>query len=80
LSALRDAGMCWMTLPGDVERWWRQRSRLTLLQEGGQWRIEGPGKERARIAYAELDGDDLTYTVEPPVLYSSIPSTAVPTS
>ena len=80
LSGLREAGMCWVTLPGDVERWWRQRSRLTLLQEGGQWRIEGPGKERARIAYAELDGDDLTYTVEPPVLYSSLPSPAVPTS
>ena len=60
LSGLREAGMCWITLPGDVERWWRQRSRLTLVQEGGQWRIEGPGKERARIAYAELDGDDLT--------------------
>jgi hypothetical protein len=66
LSRFREAGRCWVALPGEVERWWRQRSRMTLTRDGGQWRIEGPGSERARIAYAELDGDDLVYTVEPP--------------
>ena len=65
LSRFRESGRCWVTLPGEVERWWRQRSRMTLVQDGGRWRIEGPGKERARIAYAELDGDELVYTVEP---------------
>jgi len=68
LSRLREAERCWVTLPGEVDRWWRQRSRMTLLQDGSRWRIEGPGKERARIAYAELDGDDLVCTVEPPSL------------
>jgi len=65
LSRFREAGRCWVTLPGEVERWWRQRSRMTLVQDGDRWRIEGSGKERARIAYAELDGDELVYTVEP---------------
>jgi hypothetical protein len=65
LSSLREAGRCWIALPGEVERWWRDRSRMTVLRDGDGWRIEGPGKERARIAYAVLDGDELTYSVEP---------------
>jgi hypothetical protein len=39
---------------------------MTLVQDGDRWRIEGLGKERARIAYAVLDGDELTYSVDPP--------------
>jgi len=65
LSRLREAGRCWVALPGEVERWWRQRSRMTLAPDRDQWRIEGEGRERARIAYAELRGDDLIYRVEP---------------
>ena len=30
-----------------------------LVPDGNGWRIEGPGKERARLAYAKLDGDRL---------------------
>src|SRR5262249_20565734 len=65
LARLREAGRCWLALPGEVDHWWRQRSQMTLLRDGTRWRIEGPGNERARIAYAELDGDDVTYTLEP---------------
>ena len=65
LSSLREAGRCWVALPGDVDRWWRDRSRMTLVRDGGRWRIEGPGSERARIAYAALDGDGIAYSVEP---------------
>src|SRR5438552_5286201 len=64
LSSLREAGRSWVALPGEVERWWRNRSQMTLVRDGDQWRIEGPGKERARIAYAVLDGERLTYSVE----------------
>jgi hypothetical protein len=64
LSRLREAGRCWIALPGEVERWWRQRSRMTLVQDGEQWRIEGPGGERARIAWAEIHGDQVIYRVE----------------
>jgi hypothetical protein len=65
LSRFREAGRCWVPLPGEVERWWRARSQMTLVREGHGWRIEGPGSERARIAYAEIDGEELSYTVEP---------------
>jgi hypothetical protein len=65
LASLREAGRCWVALPGEVERWWRARSRMTLVPDGDRWRIEGPGKERARIAYAMLDGDELAYSVDP---------------
>jgi hypothetical protein len=37
---------------------------MTLVSDGKGWRIEGPGKERARLAYAKLDGDRLLYTRE----------------
>jgi hypothetical protein len=65
LARLREARECWVTLPADVERWWRERRRTRLVPDGGRWRLEGPGRERARIAYAELDGDEIVYTIEP---------------
>ena len=65
LARLREAGRCWLGLPGDVERWWRARSRMKLVRDGDGWRVEGRGAERARVAYAELDGDELVYRLEP---------------
>lgn len=65
LAGLRNAGRCWVALPGEVERWWRERSKMMLVPEGREWRIEGQGKERARIAYAELRDDELVYRIEP---------------
>jgi hypothetical protein len=65
LAHLRDARSCWVALPGEVERWWRARSHLTLVPEREGWRIEGEGSDRARIAYAELDGDALVYRLAP---------------
>ena len=67
LSRLREAGRCWLALPGDVERWWRARSRMRLVRDGDGWRVEGRGAERARVAYAEVDGDELVYRLEPGV-------------
>ena len=64
LAHLRDARSCWLALPGEVERWWRARSRMTIVPDRDGWRIEGEGSERARIAYAELDGDEVSYRVE----------------
>lgn len=51
----------WLTLPREVDRWWRARSRMTLVPNGPNWAIEGPEKERARVAFAVLDGDRLVY-------------------
>lgn len=51
----------WAPLPGDVDRWWRDRSRMKLVPSNGAWKIEGPGSERARIAYAVLENGHLKY-------------------
>jgi hypothetical protein len=51
----------WAALPGEVDRWWRARRQMKLVPRGSDWKIEGPGKERARIAHAVLDGDRLIY-------------------
>jgi hypothetical protein len=51
----------WAALPGEVDQWWRARSEMNLTQKHGNWVIEGPEEQRARIAYAVLDGDRLAY-------------------
>lgn len=53
----------WAALPREVDQWWRARSQMNLIPKGADWEIEGPGKEKARIAYAVLDGDRLKYEV-----------------
>jgi hypothetical protein len=34
---------------------------MRVVPSGAGWTIEGPGMERARLAYACLDGDRLAY-------------------
>lgn len=64
LASLRSERNVWLALPREVNRWWRERSQMKLIQENGRWEIAGPGKERARIAYAAMDGERLIYTVD----------------
>jgi hypothetical protein len=64
LADLRNTSNIWIPLPRDVDSWWRMRSKMRLVEENGQWRIEGPGKERARIAFARTEGDEITYHLE----------------
>jgi hypothetical protein len=79
LARLRSQGDIWMALPGEVDRWWRERAQMTIVGEGGRWRIEGPGQERARLAYANLDGDRISYTLDPsPAEKSLVPATVAP--
>lgn len=73
----------WHALPGEVDRWWRTRSQLKLIKRRGNWEIEGQGKERARIAYAVLDGNRLVYEMASPAApdvpsYGFSPSPAPP--
>jgi hypothetical protein len=63
LAQLREEGGVWTALPRDVASWWRERSKMELVQENGEWRVEGPGKERACVAYAVLAGDAITYSL-----------------
>ena len=64
LRKIVDRDAIWATLPGEVDRWWRARAEMSLVQDGTGWRIEGPEKERARVAYASLDGDRIVYTID----------------
>jgi hypothetical protein len=64
LAELESEHKMWIALPDQVNEWWRQRSRMTMVPDGTGWRIEGPGKDRAQLAYAKIDGDRLIYTLE----------------
>ena len=65
VAQLRDTRQTWAALPGDVNKWWRERQNMTLVPEGESWRIEGVGNERARVAYAQLDGNRVALSVDP---------------
>lgn len=64
LANLRSDERVWLALPRDVNHWWRQRSQMQLVRRGQEWAIEGPGKERASVAFAYVDGGRLTYRIE----------------
>jgi len=64
LAEGREKRQLWTALPAQINDWWRMRSRMNLVRNGQDWRIEGPGAERARLAYAHLNGERLTYTLE----------------
>jgi hypothetical protein len=64
LAEMREKRNVWIALPREVNRWWRERSEMTLVSDGGQWRIEGRGKERARLAFASVTSDGLAFTLD----------------
>jgi hypothetical protein len=64
LSDVRNARNIWMALPGEVDAWWRSRRQMSLARHGASWQVEGPGSERARVAYATRRGGRLTYRLE----------------
>jgi len=64
LSELRAQGKIWMALPKEVNRWWRERAKMRIVGEDGHWRIEGPGQERAKLAYACPTGEGISYTFD----------------
>ena len=61
LAGLRADRHVWIALPGQVERWWRERSRLRLERDGESWQIVGSESERARVAYASRVSDGVQY-------------------
>jgi hypothetical protein len=72
----------WRALPGELDRWWRSRTQMKLVEDGSEWRIEGPDSDRARLAYASLDGDQFVYTIQPAqtsvATATAAPPTAIP--
>jgi hypothetical protein len=61
LADLRSEGKVWIALPREINQWWRARRQMKLVPDGNDWVIEGPEKDKARVAYAFLDGDRLAY-------------------
>jgi hypothetical protein len=67
LSYLRGLGKekdVWLSTPGEVNRWWRQRDQMTLVSDENGWRIEGAGSDRACIAYASEQDGQLHFSLE----------------
>lgn len=54
----------WDALPGELDRWWRARAKMKIVSGDNGWEIHGPDSERARIAYANLEGERLVYSLE----------------
>jgi len=65
LAQLRDEKKLWIPMPGEVDRWWRQRAKMTIVEDQHGVRIEGEGSERARVAYASEMNGRLVYTLQP---------------
>src|SRR6266478_5854299 len=65
LAELRRSSEIWATVPLEINNWWRMRRELKLVRQGEDWVIKGQGKERARIAYAQIVDGRLAYAFAP---------------
>lgn len=64
LSAFCRHAKLWQPLPRDAARWWRERSRMRIVRSDDSWEVVGPGSERARVAYAQIENGHLAYRLE----------------
>jgi hypothetical protein len=64
LSELCNRTKLWQPLPRDVARWWRERSQMRIERSSDSWKVVGPGSERARLAFAQIEEGRLTYHIE----------------
>lgn len=75
LVQLRKEANIWITLPGELNCWWRQRAEMKLVETAEGWQITGPGSERARLAWAtECEGRLVLDLERSPHLPGQIPS------
>jgi hypothetical protein len=63
LRQMVDRQKIWTALPQEVDHWWRARSQMKLVRKGSCWDIEGPEADRARVAFAVVEGDRLVYSL-----------------
>jgi hypothetical protein len=62
IADLRSDNKIWLALPGEVNRWWRNRAQMHIVRRPDGWAIEGSDSERAQLAYARLRGQELEYS------------------
>jgi hypothetical protein len=61
LARVRQERALWFALPREINSWWRERSRMSVAQDGESWRITGEGSERAVLAFAKVVDSQLVY-------------------
>jgi hypothetical protein len=61
LTELRKREPLWFALPGEIDSWWRARSRMSIVKDGNSWRVIGDGAERAVLAFARMVNGQLIY-------------------
>ena len=64
LRTLRNEQSLWLATPGEVDRWWRQRAAMRVVEGPSGWRIEGAGSEHARLAWASEVNGQLVLNLE----------------
>lgn len=64
LNQLRQDEGLWITTPGEVNRWWRERAAMELVETSRGWVVHGAGSERACIAWASEVNGRLKFSIE----------------
>jgi len=54
----------WSAFPAEIDRWWRDRSQMSLQQRNGTWQVCGHGSESAQVAYASIVDGQMRYRLE----------------
>ncbi len=61
LMRTQEIGGYWHALPREVAAWWREREQSTLAGAArGEWTIEGPARDRGRVASVEAADGELS--------------------
>lgn len=71
LAQLKREADMWIPLPRELNRWWRARSQMRLVEHNGKWEVEGAGSERARVVFAEQNNGRLEFHLSAPVREAS---------
>jgi hypothetical protein len=64
LRAFAEKEPIWFALPCEVDSWWRARSKMSVVNDGASWRIEGDETKRGVLAYAKVVDGNLVYELE----------------
>jgi hypothetical protein len=64
LRAHAEKNPIWFALPCEVDSWWRARSKMSVVNDGHSWHIEGDVTKRAVLAYAKVADGKLVYEFE----------------
>jgi hypothetical protein len=52
---------CWFALPQEVAGWWKFRNSQSLIYDSPDWKINGLEAQKARVAFATLEDQELIF-------------------